>query len=159
MSAAAPDQVYAVLVPILADSLLVPNLAVADVVPRVEIKPLSGAPPWFEGLLNWQGRRVPVLRFEVANGAPAEIPPGRRARVLIVNATSHELESEAFGLIVEGNPHLVTLNRVAMQATPLRDSDRDEFVAARVRIANQEAVIPNFERIERNLGQIIAACG
>jgi chemosensory pili system protein ChpC len=151
-----PDQVYAVLVQVLADSLLVPNLAVADVVPRVELTPVSGSPPWFDGLISWQSRRVPVMRFEVANGAPASVSPGRRARVLIVNTTTRDLESGAFGIVIEGNPHLVTLNRVALQPTPLRESDHEQMVAARVRIANQEAVIPNFDRIERELSQIIA---
>jgi chemosensory pili system protein ChpC len=153
---AAPDQVYAVLVQILADSLLVPNLAVADVVPRGELQAGPGSPSWFDGVLSWQGRRVPVMRFEVANGAPASVQPGRRARILLMNTTSRELEAGVFGVIVEGNPHLVTLNRVALQPTPLRETDRDELVAARVRIANQEAAIPNFERIERELSQILA---
>ena len=153
---AAPDQVYAVLVQILADSLLVPNLAVADVVPRTDLTPIAGSPPWVDGLITWQSRRVPVVRFEVANGAPASVPPGRRARVLIVNTTTRDLEAGVFGIVIEGNPHLVTLNRVALQPTELRENDHQELVAARVRIANQEAAIPNFERLERELSQIVA---
>lgn len=152
----APDQVYAVLVQILADSLLVPNLAVADVVPRTDLSPVAGSPPWFDGMVSWQSRRIPVIRFEVANGAPANIPPGRRARVLVVNTTTRDLEAGVFGIVIEGNPHLVTLNRVALQPTELRESDHKEMVAARVRIANQEAAIPNFDLIERELSQIIA---
>lgn len=152
----APDQVYAVLVQVLADSLLVPNLAVADVVPRSDLTAVAGGPPWLDGLVSWQSRKVPVIRFEVANGAPANVPPGRRARVLIVNTTTRDLESGVFGIVIEGNPHLVTLNRVALQPTALRESDHNELVAARVRIANQEAAIPNFDRIERELSQIVA---
>jgi chemosensory pili system protein ChpC len=155
----APDQVYAVLVQVLADTLLIPNLAVADVVPRIGLQSVRGSPQWFDGVLNWQGRKVPVARFEVLNGAPASAQPGRRARVLILNATGSRIPSGVFGILTESHPHLVTLNRVALQSAALRDGDRADLVVARARIANQEAAIPNFDRLENELAGVLDSQG
>jgi chemosensory pili system protein ChpC len=60
----APQQLYAVLVALQSDTLLLPNLAVAEVVALEGLRPISGAPPWFAGMVNWQGRELPIARFE-----------------------------------------------------------------------------------------------
>src|SRR5581483_668713 len=108
----APQQLYAVLVALQADTLLLPNLAVAEVVAPEGLRPLPGAPTWFAGLLNWQGRELPIARFELLNNGAAE-PPSRRTRIAVINCVSTCLSAGRYGILAEGYPHLVTLNRSA----------------------------------------------
>ena len=149
MSATA--QIYAVLMALEGDSLLLPNVAVAEVVQRERVQaPEPGAPDWFAGYLDWNSRRVPVICFEILNGGKTS-GRSRRDRVAIINSVGTHLPSGAFGIITQGYPHLVTLNRTAIKAVPPRDTDRQQLLAARVKIASQEAMIPDLSVIEADI--------
>ncbi|MBX6420566.1 MAG: chemotaxis protein CheW [Nevskia sp.] len=154
----APDQLYAVLIALQGDTLLLPNLAVTEVVSTEGLRRPSGCAPWLAGLLAWQGRELPVARFELLNNGAAA-PDHRRTRVVIVNAVTARIEGGHYGLIAEGHPHLVTLNRAALRPAERRPQDSSELVLARVRVASQEAAIPNLEKLEEALAGALAAHG
>ncbi|TXI88691.1 MAG: chemotaxis protein CheW [Cupriavidus sp.] len=144
------DQIYAVLMALEGDTLLLPNAAVIEVISRDTVRPVDGAPDWLIGNYEFNGRRVPVVSFEVLNGSPRP-ETARRSRVVLLHSAGKHLEAHAIGVLTQGYPHLVTLNRSAISATPLRHGDREDLVLSRVRIASQEAVIPDIETIEADL--------
>ncbi|MFT4047236.1 MAG: chemotaxis protein CheW [Solimonas sp.] len=153
--AEARRQLYAVLIALAGDTLLLPNVAVAEVVARHAVQPAPQLPAWLAGELDYDGRRLPVLRFERLNRGKAD-GDARRERVVIVHSHGRHLPSGQFALITQAYPHLVTLSRAALQPLALREGDRDELVLARVRIANQEALIPDLERIEAEIAGALA---
>ena len=144
------DQIYAVLIPLDGDTLLLPNAAVMEVISRDTVRSVDDAPPWFLGNYELNGRRVPVISFEVLNGATLP-ETARRSRVVLFHSFGQHLEAHAIGVLTQGYPHLVTLNRNAISPAPLRDTDRADLVLSRVRIASQDAVIPDIETIEADL--------
>jgi chemosensory pili system protein ChpC len=147
------EELYAVLVSLSGDTLLLPNAAVAEVVsPERMARAADGAPPWFAGRLPYNNRQVPVVRFEVLNGSG----PGndtRRTRLAIVHAITDRVRAGQYAIVCQGYPHLVTLNRAALRKEPLVSTDRDGVVLTRVSIANTSALIPNLEAIEAQLAQ------
>jgi chemosensory pili system protein ChpC len=146
------EQIYAVLIALEGDTLLLPNLAVAEVVGGAQVKPAEGAPPWLSGHLDWNQRRVPVVRFEVLNGGtPA--PPTRRERVVVIHTPGVHIQGAVIALVAQGYPHLVTLNREALKAQDLRASDHESLSLARARIASREALIPDLEGIEAEVAR------
>jgi chemosensory pili system protein ChpC len=150
------EQLYAVLVSVQNDTLLLPNLGVAEVVSRDGLRaPAPGAPGWFAGLLNWQGVELPVARFERMNGAMVDAP-GRRSRVVVINTVSGKLSAGRFGLLCEGYPHLVTLNRAAIRVADQRPGDNTQLILTRALVASQETVIPNLVFIEGELARVLA---
>jgi chemosensory pili system protein ChpC len=50
----------------------------------------------------------------------------------------------------------VTLNRAALRSAEDRPQD-SELVISRVKVASQEALIPNLERIEAEMAAVLAA--
>lgn len=146
------EQLYAVLLALDQDTLLLPNTAVAEVVSREAVKPADNAPAWLAGYVDWNNRRVPAVRFEVLNGATA-VTPTRRERVVIINSLGVHLPAGAIAFVTQGYPHLVTLNRTALKPQVLRETDREDLLLSRVRIASQEAVIPDLETIEADLAR------
>jgi chemosensory pili system protein ChpC len=150
------DELYAVLVSLATDTLLLPNVAVQEVVAADRIEAPAGKPPaWYAGRITHQNVAVPIVRFEVLNGGmqPEE---QKRTRIAIVNAVSNRLRTGLYGVICQGYPHLVTLNRTALQPEPLQVTDRKDLVLSRVSIANTSALIPNLEAIEVALAQVEA---
>lgn len=150
------EQIYAVLMALEGDTLLLPNSAVNEVVPRDRVRPAGdGAPSWFAGFLEWNNRRVPVVSFETLNGSAVSATRSRRERVAVVNCAGVHLQGGSIGILTQGHPHLVTLNRTAVKPAALRDTDRAELILARVRISSQEAAIPDLDVIEADLSRVI----
>ena len=135
------DEIYAVLIALEGDTLLLPNAVVSEVLPASVLEGVAqGA---LLGRRTWNNRVLQVLSFEALNNgrAPAE---SRRARSVVF----HSPGTASYALLAQGYPHLVTLNRSALTPMPWRDTDAPSAVLARVRIANTEALIPNLEALE-----------
>lgn len=158
MSDSANRQLYAVLMALGSDTLLLPNVAIAEVIARETVQADLRLPSWIAGYADWNSRRIPAIRFEVLNGAPAP-PDSRRERVVVVNSSGRYLPSGQFAIITQAYPHLVTLTRVALQPEPLRDTDRAELLLARARVANQTAAIPDLDMIEAEIVRALPAAG
>ncbi len=151
------EELYTVLVSLGTDTLLLPNVAVQEVVGadrRIE-PPAAGAPAWYGGRVAHQNLSVPIVRFEVLNGG-TQTGEGKRTRLAIVHAVTDRLRTGLYAIVCQGYPHLVTLNRAALKLEPRLDRDRQNFVLTRVSIANTSALIPNLEAIEQQLAQIEA---
>jgi chemosensory pili system protein ChpC len=151
------DEVYAVLVSLVADTLLLPNASVAEVVSADGLEdPPDGAPAWLAGRVTYNNRRLLVARFELLNGGSGG-EDSRRTRIAVLQPVTTALRTGQYGIVCQGYPHLVTLNRAAMRKESLQPTDKDELVFTRVSIANTNALIPNLERIEQMLAQFEAA--
>lgn len=147
------EQVYAVLMSVHEDTLLLPNAAVVEVLPRDALQGGDAqASSWLIGHCDWNNRRVPVVRFELLNNGRVAADP-RRERIVVLNSLGRHLASGHLAIVTQGYPHLVTLNQSAVQGTPLRSADRDDLVLSRVRIANQEALIPDLEVLEAEIAR------
>ncbi|SFF54889.1 chemosensory pili system protein ChpC [Fontimonas thermophila] len=144
------EQVYAVLMALHEDVLLLPNAAVAEVLARDALQRGDRGHEWLLGHCEWNNRRVPVVRFEVLNGGRDAGDP-RRERIVVLNSVGRHLPSGQLAIVTQGYPHLVTLNRAAMQPVELDAADRSDLVLSRVRIANQVALIPDLETLEAEI--------
>ncbi|MEK6805883.1 MAG: chemotaxis protein CheW [Pseudomonadota bacterium] len=139
------EEIYAVLVPVHGDTLLLPNATVAEVLSADGLDAIGSGPR--VGTRDWNGKRLRVVSFEILNGGAAP-PDSNRARIVVLHPLAGAPTDSACGILAQGYPHLFTLNRAALVKTPLRDSDISNIVFSRVRIANTEALIPNLEAIQ-----------
>lgn len=145
------EELYAVLISLAGDTLLLPNAAVAEVVSAERMEQAGpGAAPWLAGSLVYNERRIPVVRFEVLNGG-ARGEDTRRTRLAVVQAIGDRIAGGQYAIVCQGYPHLVTLNRNALQPAPVQVTDQPEFTLTRVAIANTHALIPNLEAVEHTL--------
>lgn len=145
------DALYAVMIQISGDFLLLPNAAVSEVTALDRFEAAAPeSPAWLAGWHATAERRIPVLSFEALCGQPRP-EAVKRSRVVIVNPIGRRVGGGGFALLAQGHPHLISINRGTISALPLLASDRDELVLSRVRMAGQEAVIPDLEQIESRL--------
>jgi chemosensory pili system protein ChpC len=144
----AQKEVYAVLVTLPNDTLLLPNAAVVEVLSVDRLKKAEGeGPDWLVGSVAHENQALPVIQFEALNGG-ARVEPTRRTRIAVIHGISGKLNAGRFGILCQGYPHLVTLNRAATRNTTHSDSDRGDLVLTRIRIANTAAAIPDFDVLE-----------
>ena len=143
----AEEELYSLLIPLSQHRLIVPRVCVAEVVRHVIEPAPEDAPDWLRGQLRWNDRALPVVSFERMAGLPCA-EPGGRTRIAVFNAMSGQLESRAFGLLTEGFPQLVRVNRDVMETDTRHAWPDDGPIICQIRMINEYPLIPDLEQVE-----------
>jgi len=149
MSATA-EELYSLLVPLAEDRLIVPRACVAEVVRFSKAERQEGSHDWMLGTINWNGRELPVVSFEGALGKEVPVTTGR-TRVVVFYARTGQLKTGHFGVLTQGFPQLVRVNRDVLKLEAKDGWPEDAPVLCRVRMINEFPMIPDLEKLEAML--------
>jgi chemosensory pili system protein ChpC len=141
------EELYSLLVPLADDRLIVPRACVAEVVRFSKPEQEAGARDWMLGLVNWNGRQLPVVSFEGAIGKEVPVATGR-TRIVVFTSTTGRLKSGYFGVITQGFPQLVRVNRDVLKLDETEGWPEGAPIHCRVKMINEFPLIPNFELLE-----------
>ncbi|MFW0757069.1 chemotaxis protein CheW [Pseudomonas sp. H11T01] len=133
------------LLPLADRNLILPNVAIAEL---IDYQPGTfdfDSPPWYLGLVTWRDRQIPLLSFESACGSNAVI--GDRARIVVLNALGGRPQLKFIALLVQGIPRSYKLDsQLSYVDVPLCPLEK-----AAVQIAEQVAKVPDLLGLEELL--------
>lgn len=142
---AIPASLTALLVPLTDRNLLLPNVALAELIPYRNVQTTAGMPGWFLGQVNWRDLKLPLLSFEAASDGAAQI--GDSPRVAVINALGGRPAVKFIALLVQGIPRSIKvasdLPRALVDLAPL------ELEA--VSFGEEVAKIPDLIGLEQKL--------
>jgi chemosensory pili system protein ChpC len=141
--AAKTNEIPSLMVPLQGRPLLVPNLAVAEIVPFNAPVPVPGKPSWYLGQIMWRGVKVPVISVVQLRGDDEDIPP--EARIAIFNGLGDGNKVPFYGVITHGIPRLV---RVREQDVEITDGIYTPVDDAFIAVGGELAIIPNLLQLE-----------
>lgn len=143
----ADEELYSLLVPLTDDRLIVPRACVAEVVRYTTPDGRDGNQNWMLGTISWNGRDLPVVAFEGMIGKDIPVPTGR-TRVVVFYAAGGTLKAGFFGVITQGFPQLVRVNRDVLKFESTDGWPEGSPVYCKVRMINEYPLVPNLEGIE-----------
>jgi chemosensory pili system protein ChpC len=143
----AEEELYSLLIPLAEDRLIVPRACVAEVVRFTSPVDMPGSEDWMLGSINWNGRQLPVVSFEGTIGKDIPAATGR-TRVVVFHASSGTMRGGFFGVITQGFPQLVRVNREVLKLAAKDDWPEGAPILCRVRMINEYPLIPNLEKLE-----------
>ena len=146
------EELYSLLVPLNDDRLIVPRACVAEVVRFTQPKQEDGAHNWMLGAVNWNGRELPVVSFEGTLGRDVPAITGR-TRIVVFLASTEQLKSGYFGVLTQGFPQLVRVNRDVLKLEATDGWPDDAPVLCRVKMINEFPLIPDLEKLELMLAR------
>ncbi len=149
---AAPEELYSLLVPLAGERLIVPRACVAEVVRFAPPAHEPGAHDWMLGAIDWNGRELPIVSFEGALGNDVPATTGR-TRVVVFVASTGQLPSGYYGVITQGFPQLVRVNRDVLKLDATDGWPDDAPVLCRVKMINEFPLIPDLEKLELMLAR------
>ncbi|VVN35557.1 hypothetical protein PS645_05075 [Pseudomonas fluorescens] len=130
------------LLPLADRNLILPNVAVAEL---IDYQPAAfdlDTPPWYLGRVTWRNRQIPLLSFESACASKVVI--GERARIVILNALGGRPELKFIALLVQGIPRSYKLDsQLSYVDVPLCALER-----AAVQVGEQVAKVPDLLALE-----------
>lgn len=144
-----PREVRCVLVPVGSLRMLLPNASIAEVITQTEPAPVSGAPDWLLGRIEWRGWRVPLVSFTQLAGVQ-EGEAELTVRVAVLKALGGNPKLPFIAVVTQGFPRLTTLNSELI--IPTHDGkELPPGVREQVLVRDDVAVIPDLEWIEAAL--------
>lgn len=134
----------ALLLPLADRTLVLPNVAVAELIGYQFGQPAPDRPAWHLGHITWRNQVLPLVSFEAACGAVPVVGP--QARIVVLNAVGGS-PLRFIGLLVQGVPRSCRLDsQLSYVDVPLAPLE-----VAAVQVGEQVAKVPDLIGIERLL--------
>lgn len=150
MASDALETLNSLIVPLREQSLLLPNVAVAELVGFRLSEAASHGPDWFLGWTLWREQQVPMVDIDLLMGDTADAPEVS-PRTLILNAIGGTPGVHFIALRVWGIPRSRKLQRGDLTTT----ASATEWTLQQVSLSDepQDLLIPDLQALEQALDQ------
>ncbi len=135
--------------------LLLPNATIAEVLSFASPDAMENAPDWMLGKIRWRGWQLPLVSFSRFAGI-AEEDGGLGSKVVVLKNLGGDAKRPFFALLTQGFPRLVTVTEGVL-ATEADGAGMPAGVLARVRLNEDDAVVPDLAALEDSIGDALDA--
>ena len=135
--------------------LLLPNATIAEVLSFASPDAVENAPAWLLGRIRWRGWQLPLVSFSRFTGL-ADEEGGLGSKVIVLKALGGDPKRPFFALLTQGFPRLVTVTEAALQREDEEAEALPDGVLSRVRLNEDEALVPDLVSLEQHLGEALA---
>ena len=131
------------LLPLADRYLLLPNVAIAELIDYQRGEPSSDSPLWHLRQITWRDHQLPLISFEAACDSPLVI--GERSRIVVLNPLGGNPALKFIAMVVQGIPRSYKLDsQLSFVDVPLSPLER-----AAVQVGDHVAKIPDLLGLER----------
>lgn len=133
------------MIPIKAQTLIVPTNAIAEMAMVAPIFPDNSGPDWFLGFYSWRNGRVPLLSFEKLNGGSvAGINPN--GRIAVFNNTGVNEDVPFIAIPTQGIAKAIDVSQRDILGY---NNAAQIYELFHIRIGVEELVIPDLAGLEK----------
>ena len=145
-----PKALNSLLLPLSDRMLLVPSVALAELINQRPVEPRPGTPDWYLGDIIWRDLRLPLLSFETAASGTPPAEPAAGARIAVMNAIGGRPQLRFYALLVQGIPRPFKLDGTLVPAgAPLAALERESAL-----VDGAVARIPDLVALEQKMADI-----
>lgn len=145
-----PEQIASLLIPMMGRPLLLPNVAVAEIITWTDPEKPEESPPWYLGTVDWRGISLPVISLELMNDEETE-DAGQGRRLAVINGVG-EYNKSFYAISVQGIPRLVRV--FPEELGNEEEATEDKAFDMLVMVSGERAVIPDLTNVERELNRL-----
>ena len=136
------SQLTGLLLPLADRHLVLPNVAIAELIDYQRGEPASDAPPWYLRQVTWRDRQIPLISFEAVCGEAGVT--GERSRIVVLNALGGRPTLKFIALVIQGIPRSYKLDsELSYVDVPLCPLE-----LAAVQVGEQVAKVPDLMGLE-----------
>jgi chemosensory pili system protein ChpC len=140
------QEVASLLIPLQGQSILLPNVTVAEIIPSSPVLPIENAPLWYLGNFQWRELTVPLLSLEALNGEPTPSTHSR-ARFAVLNTTGLHNDLPFMAILTQGLPRLARVSED--EISEREDAENRRYDLMHVSWAGEYTLIPNIAAMEQ----------
>ena len=137
------------------DELLLPNAAVAEIVPIKNIINVANRPNWMLGYLDWRGNSVPLVSFEAMGGARMPSLASGAIKAAMLFSISEDKDFPFMSILVQGAPSVVNVNE--QDIVENREEITHAAIENKVMLSKGNYSILNLEKLEEIIKSVMTA--
>ncbi len=151
MATPLPEQVPGLLIPMVGRPMILPNLAVAEIVPwKRPTRKDNTAPAWLLGRVEWRGLQVPLISLELMNNIELD-DAQHGSRIAVVNGVG-KTKLPFYAISIQGIPRLL---RVYPEDITQEEQLPDKpALAWQMAVNGERMVVPDLDYVESQLEQL-----
>lgn len=150
------NDIPSMLLPVSDKLLLLPGVAVAEIVNYSYPDCPDNAPEWFLGYINWRKLSVPLVSFELLNGQGMPGSSGAR-RIAVLNNTGVNEAVPFIAIVIQGIPRLLRIT--ARDIGDISDVALAPAERSAARVGGGDTVfIPDVSVLERAFNDYLQTC-
>lgn len=142
----ANKEIRSIVAPLLNGHILLPNVAVAELMGFVLPEPLKKAPEWILGELIWHGWQVPIVTLEPLIDKSHGNAVTSKARIMVIKTLGESTQVNYIGVIIQGLPRL---RKVTTDSLVEKEGELPDIVFSKVTIDELDAIIPDLGSLTR----------
>lgn len=142
------ESLNGLVVPLATKPLLLPNVAVAELVGYRLSQPATHGPEWFLGWTTWRDQSVPLIDPQALLGQTSSAVPATQPRTLVLNALGGRSGLQFIGLRIWAIPR----SRKVIRGEIATAAEGGEFVIQEVSLGDETSMlIPDLLAVEQVL--------
>ena len=102
----ADNIIRTILGPLTDGYVMLPNIAVGEILTFTSPEPFKQGPPWLLGEIAWRGWQVPVINYERLLKDTGVTTITSKTRIMIVKTLGESTQVNYIGLVIQGLPRL-----------------------------------------------------
>lgn len=138
------DTVRTLIIPLQGHNLLLPNVAIAEVIPYIRPRAVEGGPDWLLGAISWRGLTIPLISFDRLHGRTGG-DALVQARIAVFNSVRAGSPLGFYAVVTAGIPQLKRVNGETLQEASGTAADG---ILAQVQVGDIQAVVPDLSALE-----------
>lgn len=147
------EQIKCVLLATNIDKVVLPNAAIAEIVPVRNLINVANKPKWLLGYLDWRGQSIPLVSFELIGGVRMPSLASQEVKAVVVYTISDDRKFNFMAFLVQGVPQAVSVVPTDVIADSL--PSEHPAVAQRVLVKGRQASIINMVQLETIIKDVI----
>ena len=146
------EQLKCVLLATNVDKMVLPNAAIAEIVPVRNLINVANKPNWLLGYLDWRGQSIPLVSFELIGGVRMPSLASQDVKAAVVYTISDDRKFNFMAFLVQGAPQAVTV----VPTDVISDSLPAEHPAVeqRVLVKGQQASVMDMVKLENIIKEV-----
>lgn len=146
-------EIPCMLLPMQEAILLLPTVTIAEMAPMKPVTEAADKPDWYLGAYEWRDTVIPLVSYERLNGASSH-ELNKEGRIAVVNNTGVSQKKLPFFAIATQNiPRMARIGNKDIQVD--ERSELDPYDTMRVMIGVERLTIPNIQKIENTLTELL----
>jgi chemosensory pili system protein ChpC len=148
--------VPSMLLPVQDKMLLLPGVAVAEIVNYSYPQCPAGAPDWLLGYIDWRKLSVPLLSFELLNGQAMPHATGV-PRIAVINNTGVNEAVPFIAIVIQAIPRLLRIMPQDITEVVNVELAAAELAAVNI-VGSETALIPDVSVLEKAYSDYLQTC-
>lgn len=149
-----PTSIKSVLININQDTLVLPNRAIAEIIPIRNMINVANKPGWMLGYLDWRGKSVPLVSLEMMGGVRMPSLASGEVKAAIIYTISEDRDFPFVAVLIQGAPQVIDLEAMDISEDTV-STTTNPIVEQKVIVKDLPASIISLEKLEQAIKNIM----